>query len=153
MTDKDGLTHDEIKIACRNIGINLDCGGCASAFYTGYGGDPHDEQCTVPLIEDFFEAWAIRHKSTGAYLPHLNKGEKPSHTKPTIGAFPRLFTSLRSAQSALNRWLEGKWQIEPVYQNYFGEWEGGDLYPTPVANRRPDEMEIVKFKLVREMNQ
>lgn len=49
MNDKDGLTHEEIKIACRNMGINLDCGGCASAFYTGYGGDPHDENCTGGL--------------------------------------------------------------------------------------------------------
>lgn len=41
------LTHEEINIACRNIGINLECGGCAENFYTGYN-DPehHNENCT-----------------------------------------------------------------------------------------------------------
>lgn len=47
ITKKGGsLTFEEIAIACRNVGINLECGGCASAFFTGYVGDPHDENCT-----------------------------------------------------------------------------------------------------------
>lgn len=40
-----GLTHGEIIIACRNMGINLECGGCAENFYTGFN-DPlhHDDK-------------------------------------------------------------------------------------------------------------
>ena len=40
-----GLTHDQLVIACRNIGYNLECGECASIFFTGYGGYPHDDSC------------------------------------------------------------------------------------------------------------
>lgn len=42
---RDGLTYKEIEIACLNIGINLECPGCASLFYTGIG-DSHDENCS-----------------------------------------------------------------------------------------------------------
>lgn len=47
MNKNNGLTHDEIAVACRNIGINLECGGCAENFYTGYN-DPnhHDSHCS-----------------------------------------------------------------------------------------------------------
>lgn len=43
-----GLTHDEIIIACRNMGINLECGGCAENFYTGHNVPEHhdDKICT-----------------------------------------------------------------------------------------------------------
>jgi len=30
-----GLTHEEIVVACRNVGIDLECGACAAQFYTG----------------------------------------------------------------------------------------------------------------------
>lgn len=43
---RDGLSHDEIIVACRNVGLNLECGGCAAVFYTGYGA-PHDENCSA----------------------------------------------------------------------------------------------------------
>lgn len=45
--DGGSLTADEILIACRNIGIDLRCGGCAEAFYTGYSQPDHDEHCAV----------------------------------------------------------------------------------------------------------
>ncbi len=30
-----GLTHEELVVACRNIGFDLTCGACAGQFYTG----------------------------------------------------------------------------------------------------------------------
>lgn len=30
-----GLTHDEVLAACKNVGIDLECGACAEQFYTG----------------------------------------------------------------------------------------------------------------------
>lgn len=32
-----GLTHDEIMVACKNVGVDLTCGACAGVFYTGAG--------------------------------------------------------------------------------------------------------------------
>lgn len=43
---RDGLSHEEIIVACRNVGLNLECGGCASVFYTGTDA-PHDENCSA----------------------------------------------------------------------------------------------------------
>lgn len=34
-------------MACRNVGINLECRGCAENFYTGKRASPHDEDCTL----------------------------------------------------------------------------------------------------------
>lgn len=46
-----GLTHEEIIVACRNIGINLECGGCAENFYTGFNDlSHHDSNCTRKYI-------------------------------------------------------------------------------------------------------
>lgn len=40
-----GLSYEEIYIACRNVGINLECGGCASEFYSGHS-EEHDKNCS-----------------------------------------------------------------------------------------------------------
>ena len=40
------LTFEQTRAACRNIGVNLDCGGCAALFYTGFGGCEHDASCS-----------------------------------------------------------------------------------------------------------
>lgn len=42
------LTHDELAVACRNIGFDITCGSCASVFYTGFGGHEHSEGRTTP---------------------------------------------------------------------------------------------------------
>lgn len=44
----DGLTHEQLVVACANIGYDLTCGQCASVFYTGTGIYPHDETCKTP---------------------------------------------------------------------------------------------------------
>lgn len=61
-----GLTHEEILIACHNIGINLDCGGCAGNFYTGHNDIPHDGHCSrrITLNED--QITQCRIAATGA---------------------------------------------------------------------------------------
>jgi hypothetical protein len=41
-----GLSSKEIEAACANLGINLECGGCAALFYAGVNDCPHDRACT-----------------------------------------------------------------------------------------------------------
>jgi hypothetical protein len=41
----EGLSHEELVVACRNIGFDLSCAKCASVFYTGSGTYPHDAGC------------------------------------------------------------------------------------------------------------
>lgn len=38
----DGLSHEDLVAACRNIGFDLTCAACAAIFYAGFG-LPHDE--------------------------------------------------------------------------------------------------------------
>lgn len=41
----EALTYEEMKVACLNIGVDLDCGACASLFYTGSNlGETHSCQ-------------------------------------------------------------------------------------------------------------
>lgn len=48
INNSQGLSHFEIYQACLNIGVNLDCGGCATTFYTGTGHSvPHDKNCLL----------------------------------------------------------------------------------------------------------
>lgn len=44
-----GLAYAEMKQACRNVGVDLDCGACAAVFYTGLAmvGDEHT--CKPPM--------------------------------------------------------------------------------------------------------
>lgn len=46
-----GLTLDECHAAAANIGVDLNCGECASHFYTGGSSATHELTCkTMPLI-------------------------------------------------------------------------------------------------------
>ena len=54
-----GLTYEETVIACRNVGINLECRGCAENFYIGFN-DPshHDQNCMkeyilYPMVDNY----------------------------------------------------------------------------------------------------
>lgn len=41
-----GLSHAQLKEACKNIGFDLRCGACAEVFFTGGSwGHEHDEGC------------------------------------------------------------------------------------------------------------
>lgn len=97
-------------------------------------------------IKPLIKAWAIRQKSTGAFLPARKNGRGYSFDEPSFG-FPRLFKSELSASRALSAWLRGTWD-KPVYDH--DEW--GDDYqvanePTKVDGRDPNDMEIVEFTL------
>lgn len=47
-----GLTFDELIAACRNVGVDLTCGGCAANFFTGTGASSHDEGCKTIRAPD-----------------------------------------------------------------------------------------------------
>lgn len=97
-------------------------------------------------------AWAIRQKSTGAFLPARKNGRGYSFDEPVFGCFPRLFQSKMSAVRALSAWLQGQWK---------NEWhtKGGSPWsldppedyqaasPEKVDGRDPHDMEIVEFIL------
>lgn len=59
---RDGLTHEEIVVACRNIGYDMTCGACAALFYTGGGGYDHDPGCTNADQRDCPKCPAARDK-------------------------------------------------------------------------------------------
>jgi len=41
-------THEEIEVACKNIGYDLSCGACAERFFTGGSwGTEHEETCAT----------------------------------------------------------------------------------------------------------
>ena len=44
----DGLTHIEIIAACKNVGVDLNCGQCAAIFYTGSG--TYEHTCKKKMI-------------------------------------------------------------------------------------------------------
>lgn len=77
MKTSNELTHDEILVACRNIGINLECGGCAENFYTGFNNPlHHDTNCTKDIAkknecERIREALLDLIKDSPASPPHL----------------------------------------------------------------------------------
>jgi hypothetical protein len=102
-------------------------------------------------IRPMIYAWAIRQKSTGAYLPARKNGRGYSFDEPGFG-FPRLFKSERSARNALTAWLQGEWKLE-WHTKYDDAW-GPDDYQTLVQNkvetRDASDMEIVKFLLVEQ---
>lgn len=58
-----GLTHEQISVACRNVGINLQCGACAEMFYTGSTTIEHDHSTltyTDGLVRaaEWHEVWS-----------------------------------------------------------------------------------------------
>jgi hypothetical protein len=36
----------------RNVGVDLNCGSCASLFFTGYGGYDHDASCSKKPVKE-----------------------------------------------------------------------------------------------------
>lgn len=102
MRNISGLTHEEIAIACRNVGINLECGGCAENFYTGYNNPlHHNQKCTKgytlytstdnytpPNYENFFNF--IESENGAKLLTLAERGEL---------SFKSTFDSLRAANA------------------------------------------------------
>jgi len=42
------MTDEQLTAALTNVGVNLECGGCAAALFTGYG-EPHT--CGVHVMQ------------------------------------------------------------------------------------------------------
>lgn len=67
------LTHDQIEVACRNIGYDLTCGACAELFYTGEQLHAHDTWCKT-VTKDKDVCAAVRrlvHRSLNVTRPDL----------------------------------------------------------------------------------
>lgn len=99
----------------------------------------------------FISAWAIRQKSTGAFLPARKNGRGYSFDKPIKGCFPRLFKSKKAANLALYAWLQGQWKKE-YHTREVGGWPEDIEYliAEKIEGRDASDMEIVKFRLVEE---
>lgn len=41
----DGLSMADLKVACSNVGLSLECGACAFVFFTGVTTAAHDDGC------------------------------------------------------------------------------------------------------------
>lgn len=83
--------------------------------------------------------YAIRQKSTGYFLPmRFGTGRGYSFDVPTLDCIPRIFKSKRSAQVALNCWLQGEWKNEWHSKGYYGGFEPPDEYlaASPPESRR-----------------
>jgi hypothetical protein len=105
---------------------------------------------TFKGIKPLIFAWAIRQKSTGAFLPARKNGRGYSFDEPSFD-FPRLFKSELSASRALSAWLQGKWKRE-YHTREVGGWPEDVEYiiSEKVEGRDPHDMEIVKFRLIEE---
>lgn len=95
------------------------------------------------------ELWAIKHVPTGNFLlqrQRLRGGTKEEPEPWTEKRHPRLFPNAANAKRALTAWLSGRWQ-----DGYFDTIDGPDYdagpAPTPVATRKREEMQIVRFVL------
>ncbi len=55
MDDRDknsDLTYRNLEVACKNIGFDITCGGCAGLFFTGSQWDACEPTCTtVPRVD------------------------------------------------------------------------------------------------------
>lgn len=105
--------------------------------------------------------WAIRHIPTGHYLPQplgrMRRGG--SHVEPVkhmVGepsTEPRLFTTKRSASSALGQWMRGKaFASRGMSSGHPGnDWESDyyeDIEVIPQPHRVREDMEIIPINLV-----
>lgn len=102
---------------------------------------------TFKGIKPLIQAWAIRQKSTGAFLPARKNGRGYSFDVPSFG-FPRLFKSRQAANLALYAWLQGQWKRE-YHTREVGGWPEDIEYliAEKVEGRDPADMEIVEFVL------
>lgn len=104
------------------------------------------------------EVFAIRHKPTGAWMPHRmyrTSSRGWSHWNPGLptdypphDTNPRIFFTLQSARNALTMWLQGAWKNTQTQGTYFDPPEDAGPAPyKPPVERKRDEMEIVTLTL------
>ena len=109
-------------------------------------------------MRDNMYTYAIRRKSDGYYMP-AHRPSKPGKTyswdEPeekggSLG--PRLFPSEQSARNALTAWLQGTWEMSYIDDYYLISIPNGPV-PSKQPNRNREDMEIVRFHLIREHNE
>ena len=59
MNDEPRMTFDQLVEACKNIGYDLNCGQCASVFFTGVGNFPHEHNCATRTMKAKKRSWAF----------------------------------------------------------------------------------------------
>ena len=93
--------------------------------------------------------YAIKQRSTGAYLPSTDdKGRARrrgfTYTEPSLTEPPRLFRRYSSANLALKCWLKGRW-FRNDYQDLQGEYvESININP---ADRNKDDFDVVAIEI------
>jgi len=93
--------------------------------------------------------YAIRQRSTGAFLPHHFGERSGPYTadESTAGAFPRPFKTAAAARVALSAWLKRPWTMTACHD----EGEPPEYFPEPPrhppANRLAADMEVVEVRL------
>jgi len=96
--------------------------------------------------------FAIKRKGIEEYLPARKKNRGFSWDEPVhIHSLPpRLFTSWRSARNALTAWCMGIFKVSTGYTGGLdeGDWDHY-IDVDPQSHRHKEEMEIVKFRLMR----
>lgn len=86
------------------------------------------------------QAWALRAKATGLYLPWGNHNRNNSAEEFTSADRPRLFNSKTAAINTITAWRFGRWR-------WSGYGEDVGLEPHATKTDRKIEIEIVEFEL------
>lgn len=86
------------------------------------------------------QAWALRAKATGLYLPWGKHNRNNSWEEFTSVDRPRLFNTKRSAVNTLIAWRYGGW-------HWRGYGEDTCLEPVRTKTVRNIEIEIVSFEM------
>jgi hypothetical protein len=104
-----GLTFEQLEQACKNIGYDLSCGGCASIFYTG---TPATHTCGkgVSIGKVFGNAFkrlavnAVADIESALKLIKRHGGTEGAHHKQWV--LDQVVRILLGNQDDYNRWVE-----------------------------------------------
>lgn len=128
------LTFEQICIACKNIGIDLACGGCAANFFTGFNDCPHDEHCTATSPKTVRCQNYRRHKMTeqdfaskieweGGITEALDYGLKSVDCEP--GALHNAWKKLETKWAGIQKEMDTVQNILDEYSEEEDEEEEG----------------------------
>ncbi len=94
--------------------------------------------------------FAIKQKSTGLYIPGIEKGKRcgGSYQEPTAERLPRLFEHKKNAANFLAQWLLGHHKKTMEQCGEFGEDVRESIEIVHQPHRKKEDMEIVVFELM-----
>lgn len=81
----DGLTHEELIVACKNIGHDLTCGACAGVFFSGSTFiQEHSASCFTYAKAHFIMVCRLCHNQRGkeGKCPHCGAEVFPDDYEP-----------------------------------------------------------------------